>query len=66
MHATKGQNKLQLYPVNTEVGKNSFCFKGAQDWNKLPAEFTGTAGSAPLYKKRLKAYFINLFVLCLI
>ena len=58
-HATRGQNKLHLYPVHTEVGKNSFRFKGAQDWNKLPAEITEIAGSAPLFKKHLKAYLID-------
>ena len=36
---TRGRSKVY---IRTEVGRNSFSFKGAQDWNQLPSHIRNT------------------------
>lgn len=55
---TRGQGKLHLKHVQSEVGRYCFGFKGAQDWNQLPPEVTRVQ-RLPHFKNVLKTYLLN-------
>jgi len=54
---TRGHSKVYLRSVRTEVGRNSFSFKGAQDWNQLPSHIRNIS-DFPQFKKRIKEHYI--------
>ena len=54
---TRGANKLHLKSVNTEFGRRATMFKGAQEWNKLPADLRNVQ-SINTFRKLLKTQYI--------
>ena len=54
---TRGANKLHLKSVNTEFGRRATMFKGAQEWNKLPADLRNVQ-NINTFRKLLKTQYI--------
>ncbi len=55
---SRGQSKLHLGAVRSEVGRSSFGFKGAQEWNQLPVQMTRVQ-PASRFKNLLRTHLIN-------
>ena len=54
---TRGVKKLHLKSVNTEFGRRATMFKGAQDWNKLPANLRNVQNTKTFRKLLKSQYF---------
>ena len=54
---TRGVKKLHLKSVNTEFGRRATMFKGAQDWNKLPANLRNVQNTKTFRKLLKTQYF---------
>jgi len=60
---TKGSMHLCQREANTNFFKNSFTFKGTQDWNNLTKECR-LLTSMCLFKNILRSLFLSFFSLC--